>query len=102
MLVPRLGGVGACWAALATAIVFVGLGIQRSERVWHIGFPVGSVVGVALATSGTCAVLLALLGSRNAPLVIRAGGSVVLVTVSIGIWIAMLVRTAGALRSSAS
>lgn len=98
-LVPRFGQLGACWASLATAIVFVGLGIHRSERVWRVDFPIRAVLGVAVAAATICAALLTLADATTLPALVRVMGSVLLLLVTVGACLAALVRTTSTLRS---
>jgi O-antigen/teichoic acid export membrane protein len=73
-LVPKFGELGACWASLATAIVLVGLGVLRSERVWLIEFPMMKVLRVAGCSALATAGLLALSNHRATSFALRGAG----------------------------
>lgn len=98
VLVPPLGQLGACWAALATAALLVGIGLVRSERVWRIDFQVQAAAAVVAGTSVVCAALLAMHASDTIPLAGRIAGFTAILGVSAAASLGVIARTASRLR----
>ena len=64
VLVPGMGQRGASWAALIAAFVTVFVGLYRSERSWHVGYPLQEV-GVAVVGGAAIAAFAYELGHRS-------------------------------------
>lgn len=99
VLVPRWGHAGACWASLATSAVLVVVSLIRSERVWHVGFPVARVAAIVGAGTVATSIIIAAsdLGNATARLVVVA----VTTGTSLGLAGSVLFRLARELRDGA-
>ena len=93
LLVPGMGQRGACWAALLASCATVLVGLYRSERIWHVGYPLREVV-VALAVGAAVAVLAYQVAHRaSIPMTGRLLGVGLLLVVfsgAVALWISRL------------